>query len=118
MGHPVRQFQIVTPHPDAVAAFYGALFGWTITRNDALGYRVVDTASEEGISGGIWPAPPEAPTFAQLFIEVENVAAAVARATELGATVLIEPQQLPDGDEMALLHDPQGMSFGIYRSAG
>jgi hypothetical protein len=31
--------------------------------------------------------------------------------------VIVPPQTLPDGDEMAILTDPSGMSFGVMRSA-
>lgn len=113
MGQPVVQWQIVTPVPDAVAEFYGALFDWDIRANNQLGYRMVDPGNEKGIPGGIWPAPPAAPTFVQLFIQVEDVAAVIDRTLALGGTVLIPPQRLPDGDEMAILRDPQGLSFGV-----
>jgi hypothetical protein len=115
MGNPVTQFQILSKTPDATAAFYGRLFGWRIDANNALGYRRIDTGSSEGIQGGIWPAPPQAPEFVQLFISVDDVTAKVAEATAMGAKVLIPPTQLPDGDEMAVLHDPQGMSFAVWR---
>ena len=113
MGQPVVQWQIVTPAPDAVAAFYGALFGWEIKANNQLGYRMVDTASDQGIPGGIWPAPPPAPTFVQLFVEVGDVSATVTRTLELGGSVLIPPQRLPDGDTMAIVRDLQGLTFGV-----
>jgi predicted enzyme related to lactoylglutathione lyase len=29
--------------------------------------------------------------------------------------VLLPPQTLPDGDCMAILHDPEGISFGIVQ---
>lgn len=115
MGNPVTQFQILSKTPDATAAFYGKLFGWRIDANNALGYRRIDTGSYEGVQGGIWPAPPQAPTFVQLFISVDDVTAKVTEATAMGAKVLIPPTQLPDGDEMAVLHDPQGMSFAVWR---
>ncbi len=113
MGHPVLQWQIVTPYPDRAASFYGGLFGWEINQNNQLNYRMVDTGSEQGINGGIWPAPPEAPSFVQLFIQVGDVKAFVEKAAGLGARVLIPPQALPDGDVLAILQDPQGMSFGL-----
>ncbi len=116
MGQPVVQWQIVTPAPDALAAFYAALFGWDIKTNNQLGYRMVDTASGQGIPGGIWPAPPEAASFVQLFVAVDDMAATVARTQELGGAVLIPPQRLPDGDELAILRDPQGLTFGVMRS--
>lgn len=116
MPNPVTQFQILSKTPDATAAFYGALFGWKIDANNPLGYRKIDTGSPDGIQGGIWPAPPQAPDFVQLFMSVDDVAAAARRAEELGARVLIPPMALPEGDEMAVLQDPQGMSFAVWRA--
>ena len=115
MANPVAEFQIIATDPDATALFYQQLFGWTVDAHNALGYRRIATGSSEGAQGGIWPAPPQAPTFVQLFITVDDVASCVQQAESLGAKVLIPPTTLPDGDVMAVLHDPQGMSFGIAR---
>ena len=90
---------------------------WKSNANNALGYRMIDTGSEKGINGGIWPAPPQANSFVQLFIEVDDMSKYVEQATKMGAKELIPPQKLPDGDEIAILHDPEGMSFGIVKSA-
>lgn len=111
------QFQIIARSPEETAAFYGRLFGWKIDADNALGYRRIDTRSEQGIQGGIWPAPPQAPNMVQLFVSVPDVAAAVAQATELGARTVIPPTVLPDGDQMAVLLDPQGMPFAVMRPA-
>jgi len=46
---------------------------------------------------------------------VDDVGASVAQAVELGAKVLIPATKLPEGDEMAVLHDPQGMPFAVWR---
>ena len=115
MGNAVMQFQMISKAPDETARFYSALFGWKVDADNPMGYRRIKTGSTAGIQGGIWPAPPQAPNFVQLFMLVDDVSAAVARATELGAKLLIPPTQLPEGDEMAVLHDPQGMSFGVWR---
>jgi uncharacterized protein len=115
MGKPVVQFQILSKTPDETARFYCDLFEWTVDAANPMGYRRVDTGSAEGIGGGIWPAPPQAPDFVQLFMAVDDMAATVKRAQELGAKVLIPPVTLPEGDEMAVLHDPQGISFGVWR---
>ena len=116
MGHPVTTWQIVTRQPEKAQAFYAALFGWDISANNAMGYRVVDTGSERGINGGIWPAPPEAHDFVQLFVDVDDVPAAAKRVAELGGKVIIPPQKLPDGDEMAIIQDPVGITFGLKRA--
>jgi hypothetical protein len=115
MSNPVTQFQIISKNPEATASFYGDLFGWSIDSHNALGYRQISTRCSDGAQGGIWPAPPQAQTFVQLFITVEDVAASAARAEQLGAKVLVPVTNLPDGDVMAVLHDPQGMSFGLMK---
>jgi hypothetical protein len=116
MPNPVTQFQILSKSPDETAQFYGDLFGWTMDSNNPLGYRQIQTGSAEGIQGGIWPGPPQAPAFVQLFITVDDVTASVTKAQSLGARVLIPATVLPEGDEMAVLHDPQGMSFAVWRN--
>lgn len=118
MGNPVMQFQILSTEPDKTSAFYSGLFGWSIDANNPMGYRQISTGSMEGIGGGIWPAPPQAQNFVQLFIAVEDVAESARQAEGMGAKILIPATKLPEGDEMAILKDPQGMSFGIWKRAG
>jgi predicted enzyme related to lactoylglutathione lyase len=117
MGNPVVEFQILSKSPDETAHFYSQLFGWTVSADNPLGYRRIATGSAAGIQGGIWPAPPQAMNFVQLFIEVDDVKAAAAKAESLGAKVIIPPATLPDGDEIAVLQDPHGMTFGVCRRA-
>jgi uncharacterized protein len=116
VGNPVVQWQIVAKDPDAVTKFYAGLFGWKIQTNNALGYRMVDTRSDRGINGGVWPSPPEGHNLVQLFVEVDDLAASLAKAVSLGAKVIVPPSQLPDGDALAIVLDPAGLSFGIYTS--
>jgi len=115
MSNPVVEFQILSKSPDETAAFYAKLFGWTVDANNPLGYRRIATGSDGGIQGGIWPAPPQAMNFVQLFIEVGDVKTSADAASALGAKVIIPPATLPEGDEMAVLQDPHGMTFGIVR---
>jgi predicted enzyme related to lactoylglutathione lyase len=118
VGNPVVQFQILSKAPEETAHFYSALFGWTVDADNPLGYRRIETGSGEGIQGGIWPAPPQTPNFVQLFMAVEDVGASVKRAEALGAKMIIPPTMLPEGDEMSVMLDPQGMSFALVRGAG
>jgi len=115
VGNPVVQWQIVAKDPEAVTRFYSALFGWTINASNALGYRVVETGNGRGIDGGVWPSPPEGHNLVQLFVEVDDIDAALAKATSLGATVIVPKSELPDGDALAIVLDPAGLSFGMYR---
>ena len=112
MPEPVTQWQILSKDPETHAAFYSQIFGWTVDGNNPLGYRQADTGSR-GLPGGFWPAPPEAQCFVQLFIEIGNMAQTVAKVTEHGGSVLIPPQTLPAGEQMAILRDPMGLTFGV-----
>jgi predicted enzyme related to lactoylglutathione lyase len=109
------QFQILSNQPEKTADFYSQLFDWSINTDNALGYREINTGTTEGIQGGIWPAPPEASTFTQLFIVVEDLEAKSAAAQSLGAQTLIPPTVLPDGGAVSILLDPTGMPFAIWR---
>ena len=113
MSAAVVQWQFVSSQPEAVAAFYTKAFGWEVTASNALGYRQVSTGG--GIEGGIWPAPPGTQGFVQLFLAVEDVEKSVARAVALGAEVVVPIATLPDGDTIAVLRDPTGVTFGLMR---
>jgi predicted enzyme related to lactoylglutathione lyase len=117
VGNAVTQFQIISNDPDASAAFYGELFGWKVDASNPMGYRRIETGSQNGIQGGIWPAPPQASTFSQLFVTVEDVKISAQIAERLGARMVIPPTVLPEGEEIAVLQDPQGMPFAIWRAA-
>jgi predicted enzyme related to lactoylglutathione lyase len=53
----------------------------------------------------------------QLFVSVADVKGASAKAEALGAKVLIPATVLPEGDEMAVLLDTNGLSFAVWRGA-
>jgi predicted enzyme related to lactoylglutathione lyase len=116
MDAPILEWQMVTTNPDQLAKFYGDLFGWKTSTTNALGYRQIDTG-DGSLRGGLWPSPPTAHSFVQLFVGVPDVDTSVTRATELGARVIVPRTALPDGDEMAILADPCGITFGVVRRA-
>jgi predicted enzyme related to lactoylglutathione lyase len=103
---------MITPDPEATSRFYAAMFAWSIENHNAMGYREV-TTGKPGIDGGIWPAAAGQPPMVQLFVSVPDVGAAVERAVALGAKVLLPDSSLPDGDRIAIVLDPVGMSVGL-----
>jgi predicted enzyme related to lactoylglutathione lyase len=111
---PVVHWQALVRDPERAAKFYAASFGWSVDAANALGYRAIPAAGR-GIGGGIWPLPDGAP-MVQLFVEVANVDDALAGAQANGANVVIPKQVLPDGDEMAVIVDPEGIAWGLMRA--
>lgn len=114
MNAPVTHWQILSTDPARTARFYGDVFGWHISADNALGYREV-AAAPGGIRGGIWPLPAGAPGGVQLFMTVPDVAASAAAAVDHGATLVVPVTSLPDGDVMAVLLDPLGLAFGLVQ---
>src|SRR5262245_56014231 len=117
MGSPVVQWQILAKDPEQATKFYGTLFGWKVDTANGLGYRAIRTQSTRGMDGGIWPSPPEGHNLVQLFIEVDDIDAYIAKAQALGASVIVPRSELPDGDALAIVRDPGGLPFGLYRAA-
>ena len=54
----------------------------------------------------------------QLFLEVKNIAETIKKVTEHGGAVIIPQQTLPGGEQMAILRDPMGISFGVVVPSG
>jgi predicted enzyme related to lactoylglutathione lyase len=113
MPNPVMKWQILARDAEGVAAFYRDLFGWTLNNDNALGYRELRSGAVDGIDGGVWPSGGDYPNFVQLFVQVDDIDASIEKATAAGAKVLVPKSALPDGDTMAILQDPHGMSFGL-----
>ena len=116
MSNPVIRWQILSPDPDKTAGFYTKLFSWNASNANGLGYRELKTTSPKSIDGGVWPAPQADRPFIQLFVEVADVEETIRKAEKPGAKVLIPKSALPDGDTMAVLQDPTGLSFGVCQT--
>ncbi len=55
----------------------------------------------------------------QLFIRVDDVKAYATKAEQLDAQhIMIPPQTLPEGNEMAVAVDPDGIPIAMFRSSG
>ena len=66
---------------------------------------------------GAMPPPMEGmPPFWGVYFSVADTDATVAKAKELGASVIAEPMDLPPG-RMAVLADPQGAAFNVIKNA-
>jgi predicted enzyme related to lactoylglutathione lyase len=77
-------------------------------------------AGEQPI-GGIMELPAEAAAGGArphwlAYVSVADVAATVKRAEELGATVMKPATDIPSVGQYAVLNDPQGALFAVYKS--
>ena len=118
-----------TPDPDAAAAFYGAVFGWT-TETFGEGAGAVTMFRLPGYVGG----EPEQPVSREVIATMaamrddgaprwsvnfwdHDVDATAAKAVELGGRVVVAPFDTPM-TRTAVLADPHGAAFTINNVPG
>ncbi|MGW0336599.1 VOC family protein [Streptomyces sp. NPDC003011] len=107
--------------PDAreLAAFYRAVFGWPVREDGPDWVYIAPPDGGAGLSFQTephyvrprWPSTPDAQQMMlHLDIQVDDLPAAVARATALGATLAdFQPQE-----HVRVLFDPVGHPFCLY----
>jgi len=118
----VGEFSWFELHADDHAAafdFYAALFGWRVIEEHEMQpgwmYRIFGRG--DAPVGGMFSKGEmmkDVPTHWQLYVRVADVKAAVARLQELGGTVQMGPHEVPGGDIIANVVDPQGAHFSLH----
>jgi uncharacterized protein len=102
--------ELMTSDPDAAAAFYGTLFGWSFDKMDmGMPYQVIKVGTSA--VGGIMGRPPgseQAPPMWGPYVTVADADATARRCTELGGKVLHGPADIPTVGRFVVLQDPQG----------
>jgi uncharacterized protein len=103
------------PDADTARKFYAAVFGYSYQPVEGTGgeYTTFHRDGDPlGGIGGLGDRPPETPPPWMTYFMVADADAAVAAATDRGATVQGGPVDTPYG-RMASLTDPQGATFSI-----
>ncbi len=112
MVNPVVRFEVMgNGRASSLVHFYTELFGWTAAPVvDDVSYFAVDTGTIHGISGGIgtWLRPGNV-TF---YVQVDDIAATLARAEELGGKALSDPGEVANST-VADVADHEGNVAGL-----
>ncbi len=96
-------------------AFYSEVFGW--------GWGGADAYAEAQVGGrtigGVMPRPPDMPADTPdhwlVYFGATDLDADATRAEGLGATILVQPTDIPNAGRFAVLMDPQGAVFGLFK---
>ena len=59
--------------------------------------------------------PADVPSYWLTYLAVSDADGTTARAKQLGGSVVVEPQDIPEVGRFAVLHDQQGAFFGILQ---
>lgn len=110
--------ELVAPDTKAAMAFYGALFGWTISRSVPMGpelsYHII---ARDGLEIGGTCALPGAPTMWKPYFGVSSASAAVKDVEAAGGKVLHGPDEVPGGAFTLQVADVQAVPFALVGPA-
>ena len=112
MPHPVIHAEIRSQDADATREFLAELFDWKVASEGAFpGYTFMDTGASDGPAVAISPRQG-ADDEVLFFVAVDDVAATLTRAEQLGGKIIQPAQQVP-GVSFGVLADAQGHRIGI-----
>ncbi|MBT8211764.1 MAG: VOC family protein [Acidimicrobiia bacterium] len=121
--------ELATRDVEGARAFYEATFGWGFElMQEAPEYWGImldtkvegDGDADDNMNGGVMAMgenfPPEMPPFWGVYFQVDDAAASIAKASELGGSVAFGPMDTNAG-VIAVLSDPQGGAFSVIQVA-
>ena len=116
---PVGEFtwhELATTDPEAAFDFYHDLFGWEKTSAMDMGPAgVYQMYGRNGATlGGIYKKTTEGPPAWLHYARVADANAAVETVRQQGGQVLNGPMEVPGGDLIATILDPQGGPFAVH----
>ena len=119
----VVHFEIYTDDPESVRPFYQKVFGWSPKKSDMGGQGGMPEYIEFQVNGDSIAGamemnsmvPAEVPSYWMPYFEVADVDKAFKKATDLGASEMVAPQDFPGG-RFGIVSDPQGATFGLLKT--
>jgi uncharacterized protein len=99
-------------------AFYGELFGWTMQTHEHSPTLYRMFGNGDGMLGGLLQMTPEwgeMPSHWSIYIQVEDVDAAVAKALATGGELCFPAFDAPGVGRIARINDPAGAGFYIIK---
>ena len=112
MPHPVVHVEIRSQDPDVTRKFFDDLFGWKIaSEGEYPGYTFINTGADGLPYTAIGPRQTDQDEVL-FFVGVEDVAATLKRAEELGGTIVQPAQEVP-GTTFGVFADAHGHRVGV-----
>lgn len=119
--------EIASGDSDKCKAFYTNVFGWKFKKSNAsdgeFAYDEFSTNSAtEYPAGGLYQISPAMcgegelpPPHFLTYVAVDDVDEYAAKAAELGGNVIKGPDDIPNTGRFAILSDPGGAMFAIFK---
>jgi hypothetical protein len=118
MDNPFCHVELASTDVAKAKTFYSTLFNWKIADNDMGGGMIYSTFKPEGgPGGGMMQHPvPGAPSAWLPYVLVDDIKAATQKAASLGATVMRDPQEVPNMGWFSIIIDPTGAALGLWQT--
>jgi hypothetical protein len=109
-----------TPDAKRASDFYKSLFGWEFMADskDPSGYLHIKNG--EQFIGGVLPPSarqPGVPPHWLPYFQVDDVDAVANKAKQMGGKLCVDPMSMENVGRFAVIFDPQGAAFAIFKSA-
>jgi predicted enzyme related to lactoylglutathione lyase len=95
--------------------FYSTVFGWDWGGADEYSEAVVSGRTIAGVMPRRPDMPADIPDNWLVYFGTDDVDADVKRAEDLGATVAVEPMDIPGTGRFAVLMDPESGVFALFK---
>jgi uncharacterized protein len=112
--------ELYSVDPQASWKFYQELFGWEVMQDMDMGemgnYRIYRRPGGIGL-GGFCARPPgmTAQAVWQHYVHVQSIDDTIERAVSHRGRLINGPMEVPGGDRVASLLDPQGGTFALHQ---
>jgi hypothetical protein len=114
MSNPYAYVELHTENPQVSKDFYRSLFDWKLSDQkmpDGKTYTMVEPGA--GFPGGITEANGVKPQWV-VYVQVDDIRSSTDKARKLGAKVLRDCVEIPEGTFSVLL-DPAGSHLGLWQ---
>ena len=117
MANPFVHVELHTTDLASAKEFYRRLFDWKLEdapMADGTTYTVIRVG--QGTGGGMMKQPvPAAPSMWLPYVAVDDVDAATRKARSLGASVTVEPAEIPGVGRFSVVLDPTGAPIALFK---
>lgn len=113
MANKIVHFEIMGHDGEALAGFYGSVFGWKSQAMEGFdGYHLVD-AEETGVGGAVGKGSEDMPTYVTMYLGVDDIDDHLAKIEAAGGATVVPRQVVPGVVAFALFRDPSGNVMGL-----
>ncbi len=120
---PFVWYELMTSDAPAAEAFYRSVCGWATADSGMSGMTYTLLSAGDTQVGGLMPLPESAAAMGARpawvgYIGVDDVDAFAARVTTAGGAIHRPPEDIPGIGRFAVVADPHGAAFILFKGAG